>query len=94
MLLLNNFKSWLSKSELERCRVQHASYVLLSAVSDTMQSHFLPLINSPLLIVESLLMNARVDLLAPFLQEFPEIRLLEKGDAWLGFRLVEEEKEE
>ncbi len=73
-LLLNNFRAWLSPTELETCRVQHASYQLLSSVSEDMQSHFLPLVNSPVLIVESLLMNARVDLLAPFLNDFPEFR--------------------
>eukprot|EP00445_Apocalathium_hangoei_P090348 CAMPEP_0204210826 /NCGR_PEP_ID=MMETSP0361-20130328/74214_1 /ASSEMBLY_ACC=CAM_ASM_000343 /TAXON_ID=268821 /ORGANISM="Scrippsiella Hangoei, Strain SHTV-5" /LENGTH=170 /DNA_ID=CAMNT_0051175019 /DNA_START=90 /DNA_END=598 /DNA_ORIENTATION=- len=39
-----------------------------------MQPRFLRVLRKPILIVESLLMNARVDLLAPFLADFPEYR--------------------
>merc|ERR1719428_1216871 len=73
-MLLTRLHSWLSEAEDQRLRVLHASLQLLGTVSDTMQPHFLQLLRKPVLIVESLLMNARVDLLKPFLADFPEYR--------------------
>jgi hypothetical protein len=73
-MLLTRLNSWLSEAEGQRLRVLHASLQLLGTVSDTMQPHFLQLLRKPVLIVESLLMNARVDLLKPFLSDFPEYR--------------------
>jgi len=60
--------------EEERLRVLLASLQLLGEVSETMRPHFLKLLRKPELIVESLLMNARVDLLKKFLEDFPEYR--------------------
>ena len=66
--------SWLSGPEEERLRVLLASLQLLQEVSEIMRPHFLKLLRKPELIVESLLMNARVDLLKKFLEDFPEYR--------------------
>eukprot|EP00930_Biecheleria_cincta_P026103 TRINITY_DN18459_c0_g2_i1.p1 TRINITY_DN18459_c0_g2~~TRINITY_DN18459_c0_g2_i1.p1 ORF type:complete len:2313 (-),score=520.95 TRINITY_DN18459_c0_g2_i1:320-6796(-) len=71
-MLLTQLRSWLSAGEEERLRVLHASLQLLGSVSETMLPHFLKLIRKPELIMESLLMNARVDLLKKFLTDFPE----------------------
>ena len=73
-MLLTQFQSWLSSAEEERLRVLLASLQLLQEVSETMKPHFLKLLRKPELIVESLLMNARVDLLKKFLEDFPEYR--------------------
>ncbi|CAE8675054.1 unnamed protein product, partial [Polarella glacialis] len=73
-MLLTQLHSWLSAGEEERLRVLHASLQLLGEVSETMRPHFLKLLRKPALIVESLLMNARVDLLKKFLTDFPEYR--------------------
>ena len=66
-MLLTRLHSWLSTEQDKELRVLHASLQLLSTVSETMQPHFLRVLKKPVLIVESLLMNARVDLLDPFL---------------------------
>ncbi|CAJ1406863.1 unnamed protein product [Effrenium voratum] len=73
-MLLTQLQSWLSAAEEERLRVLLASLQLLGEVSETMRPHFLQLLRTPELIVESLLMNARVDLLKKFLEDFPEYR--------------------
>jgi len=73
-MLLTQFHSWLSSAEEDRLRVLLASLQLLQEVSETMKPHFLKLLRKPELIVESLLMNARVDLLKKFLEDFPEYR--------------------
>jgi len=46
-----------------------------SEVGLQMLPHYLRLLHSPVLIVESLLMNARVDILKPFLRDFPQYRV-------------------
>lgn len=73
-MLLKQLQSWLTPGEEERLRVLLASLQLLGEVSETMRPHFLKLLRKPELIVESLLMNARVDLLKKFLEDFPEYR--------------------
>lgn len=73
-MLLSQLPSWLSPAEEERLRVLLASLQLLQEVSERMQPHFQKLLRKPELIVESLLMNARVDLLKKFLEDFPEYR--------------------
>ena len=73
-MLLSQLPSWLSPAEEERLRVLLASLQLLQEVSERMQPHFQKLLRKPELIVESLLMNARVDLLTKFLEDFPEYR--------------------
>ena len=70
-MLRTRLQSWLTLEQEDSLRVLHASLQLLSTVSETMQPHFLQLLRKPVLIVESLLMNARVDLLAPFLGQSP-----------------------
>ncbi|CEM27730.1 unnamed protein product [Vitrella brassicaformis CCMP3155] len=73
-LLLSKLNAWLTKEQVRQLQVLNASMQLLGKVSDTVRPHFLSLLDRPLLIVESLLMNARVDLLRPFLEDFPEFR--------------------
>eukprot|EP00397_Hematodinium_sp_SG-2012_P000200 GEMP01000200.1.p1 GENE.GEMP01000200.1~~GEMP01000200.1.p1 ORF type:complete len:2672 (+),score=706.44 GEMP01000200.1:330-8018(+) len=73
--LLTKLTSWLTEEQVCYLRLLDASLQLLGTVSTTIESQFLPLLQSPLLIVETLLMNARVDLLAPFLLDFPQYRV-------------------
>lgn len=74
MLTHPRLHSWLSPEQDEHLRVLLASLQLLGAVSETMQPHFSRVLGKPALILESLLMNARVDLLEPFLADFPKYR--------------------
>ena len=72
-MMLTGPKKLADDKAREHLRVLYASLRLLSSVSEGMEPHFLPLLQSPLLIVESLLMNGRVDLVRPHLAEFPEL---------------------
>ncbi|CAD7926505.1 unnamed protein product, partial [Amoebophrya sp. A25] len=75
-MLLENLKNWLSAAQIERLEVLSASLELLAAVvSSTSSTHYLRLLDRPTLIVESLLMNARADILGPFLDNFPQYRI-------------------
>eukprot|EP00392_Amoebophrya_sp_AT5.2_P004950 g4959.t1 len=83
-MLLQHLRDWLSAPQIRHLEVLCASLELLNVVEQPqeedprarkMQPHYLRLLGSPVLLVESLLMNARADLLGPFLEDFPQYRV-------------------
>uniref|UniRef100_A0A0G4F5H1 Uncharacterized protein n=1 Tax=Chromera velia CCMP2878 TaxID=1169474 RepID=A0A0G4F5H1_9ALVE len=73
-LVLTRLRSLLHRSEVKTLLVRVAALRLLRRVSRVILPQFRPLLSRPALVVESLLMNARADLLSDFFTDFPSYR--------------------
>nr|PIL99804.1 hypothetical protein TGCOUG_202070 [Toxoplasma gondii COUG] len=73
-VLLSHLDLGLTEKEREEALTLTASLQLLQAVLSRVEPHHERVLLQPRLIVESLLMNARCDVLGPFFQSWPDLR--------------------